>query len=132
MPTRVKKPRVAKAPRFRSGFERSIAEDLEARGIKFEYEERKIPFVQPAKKRTYLTDFTFPNGVVVESKGRLTRLEREKLLLIKQSNPDLDLRLLFMRDNKLSRTSRKKYSDWANEHGIPCAIGTTVPEGWLL
>lgn len=108
-----------------------MAESLADHGLEFEYEKRKIAYTVPAKKRNYVTDFTFPSsGVTLEVKGKLDRLAREKIMAIKASNPDLDLRLLFMRNNKLSKTSRMRYTDWAEKHNIPCAVGT-IPMEWV-
>lgn len=120
-----------KSPKFRSGFEKSVYEQLVEAGIDPEYEAKRIPFEQPAKQRTYHTDFTFKTSdIIIESKGRWTRADREKILLIKRSNPELDLRLLFQRDNKITRTSKTTYSMWARKHGITCAVGT-IPERWI-
>lgn len=122
---------VPRSPKFRSGFEKEVYRQLRAAGLDPEYEAVRVPYVSPAKKRTYHTDFSFKSSsIVIESKGLLNRAGREKILDIKRSNPDLDLRLLFQRDNKISKTSKTTYSMWAEKHGIPCAIGT-VPEAWL-
>lgn len=119
------------SPKFRSGFEKLVYEQLVEAGIETEYEARRIPYQSPPKNRTYHTDFTFKSSnMIIESKGRWTRADREKILNIKQSNPELDLRLLFQRDNKITRTSKTTYSMWARKHGIPCAVGS-VPEKWL-
>lgn len=56
--------------------------------------------------------------------------ERKKLLDVKSANPDLDLRLVFMRDNKITKRSKKRYSDWAEENGFPWAIGEP-PDEWF-
>jgi hypothetical protein len=75
-----------------------------------------------------------PNGIIVEAKGKLDRLVREKMALVFEQNPDLDIRLLFMRDNKLSKTSKTRYSDWCEKRGIKYAVSEQghIPEEWLV
>lgn len=80
--------------------------------------------------KRYLPDFVLPGNVVVECKGRLTAADRKKMLLVKRQNPDLDLRLLFQFDNKLSPRSKTRYSTWADKNGFPWAVGS-IPRGWL-
>lgn len=120
--------------KLRSGFERKLLDQLEESGTAVEYEnpKRKLKFVQPSKQRSYLPDFTFKTSpIIIEAKGRLTRQEREKLMWIKRCNPEADIRLVFQRNNRLSkRPSSKKYGDWARENGFPYAVGT-VPKEWL-
>lgn len=125
---------MSKPPKLRSGFEKTLLDQMTTFGAEVEYENarRRLAYVQPSKSRSYLPDFTFKTSpIIIEAKGRLTRDEREKLLLIKRSNPEVDLRLVFMRDNKLSRKPRSlRYSSWAEKHGFPFAVGS-VPKEWL-
>ena len=119
----------------RSGFEKRLWEELvEELGDKVEYEnpDRRLKYVQPSKPRTYNPDFTFKgSSVILEAKGKLTREERSKLLWIKKYNPEADIRLVFQRDNKLSKRAESiRYTDWARKHGIPCAVGK-VPKEWI-
>jgi len=93
----------------------------------------KVQYVVPAKKRTYSPDFILPNGIIVEAKGKLDRAVREKMALVMEQNPHLDIRLLFMRDNKITRTSKTRYSDWCEKRGIKYAIDEQgrIPEEWI-
>ena len=120
---------------MRSGFEKKLWEELQADlGDLVEYEnpERRLSYVQPSKSRTYNPDFTFKRSpVILEAKGKLTREERSKLQWIKKHNPDADIRLVFQRDNKLTkRPGSMRYTDWAHKHGFPCAVGS-VPKEWI-
>lgn len=74
-----------------------------------------------------------PNGIIVEAKGKLDRLVREKMALVIEQNPDLDIRFLFMRDNKIAKNSKTRYSDWCKKRGIPYAISEDghIPDAWL-
>lgn len=47
--------------------------------------------------------------------------------LVKEQNPELDIRLVFQNDGKVGK--RMRYSDWADKYGFPFAIGR-VPKDW--
>lgn len=119
---------------MRSGYEKKVAAYLKEKGVPFEYESLKIPFLVPPKKRTYNPDFMLPNGIIVESKGNLDRQAREKMALVVEQNPHLDIRFLFMRDNKITKQSKTKYSDWCTKRGIKYAVSESgrIPDEWLL
>ena len=85
--------------KFRSNFERTVAEDLDKRKIEYEFEPYTIPYIIPAKDRTYLPDFILPNGVVIECKGWFNVADRQKMLYVKECNPDLDIRFVLMSPN---------------------------------
>lgn len=121
-------------PKLKSGYEKKIAKFLRDRDIKAEYEKGKIPYTVPEKKKNYIPDFLLPNGIYVEGKGLFNRVGREKMLLVVQQNPELDIRMLFMRDNTISKTSKTRYSDWCEKNGIKYAISEygEIPEEWLL
>lgn len=130
---------------YRSGFEHRIALSLYERGVDFEYETEKWEYVKDdlfkavceecgsnncVSRRTYTPDFILPNGVIIEAKGKATPPVRTALVQIKKSNPDKDLRLVFMADNWLTSRHKRRYSDWARENGFEYAIGG-VPDEWL-
>ena len=67
----------------------------------------------------------------VESKGRFTATDRKKMKLVKEANPELDIRLLFQTpDNKITKGSKTTYVDWAVKHGYPWAA-KEIPQEWL-
>lgn len=115
---------------FRSGLERKVANDLEARNYKFLYEPYKISYTVPAREATYTPDFILNNNIVVETKGYLDADDRHKMLLVKTDHPDLDVRFLFQRDNPIYKGSPTTYSMWCEKHGFPFAFGL-VPKAWL-
>lgn len=96
-----------------------------------EYEPEKISYSISA---TYCPDFvvTFKTRptMYIETKGYFDYDDRRKMLAIKEQRPDLDVRLLFMKDSTLGRGSKTRYSDWCLKNGYQCAFGT-VPEDWL-
>jgi hypothetical protein len=128
----------------RSGFEAAIRKDLDSRGVKYQYEPTKyalrldVPNVQcvacfsrrVAKTVRYTPDFFFPNGSIVEAKGKFTARDRKIALAFVQQYP-YKYRMLFQRDNKLGPKSPTRYSGWCNANGIEYAVGTVVPKEWL-
>lgn len=117
--------------RVRSKFEKRVADSLSDRGVRYLYEKTKISYVEPAVERTYTPDFQLRGrDWWLECKGVLTYIERKKLLDIRASNPDKEIRLLFQRDNVIYRGSKTRYTDWAKANGFKCAVGE-VPQEWL-
>lgn len=118
---------------LRSGFEKRVATFLDKNKVKYEYETVKLPFVEPATNRTYRPDFILPNGIHIECKGRFTPADRKKIALILEQYPDLDLRLVFMRNNTLSKNSKTTYTDWCEQRSIKCCVceDGNMPKEWL-
>ena len=136
---------------MRSGLERRIAKELDDACMSYEYEKYSYEYDEPLRKnrakcadcgsnnllRTgwYTPDFFLDNGCIIETKGRFTAADRRKMLAIKIEHPDLDIKMLFMRDNKISRKSTTKYSDWCEQHGYDYAIedrkNGSLKEEWL-
>jgi len=94
------------------------------------YEPHYIPYVEPAKAKRYTPDFILENGIIIEAKGRFTAFDRAKHLLLRDQYPDEDIRFIFQYDNKISRTSKTRYSDWCEKHGFKYAI-REVPDEWV-
>lgn len=119
--------------KLKSGFEKKGADFLTKAGIPFEYETQRIKYVVPEKSKNYIPDFILPNGIYVEYKGKLDRDVREKMALVIEQNPDLDIRLLFMRDNKIAKNSKTRYSDWCKKRGIVYAVSELgeIPAEWI-
>jgi hypothetical protein len=81
-------------------------------------------------QRSYTPDVFLPNGIIIEVKGIFTSKDRKIALAMKEQRPDLDIRMIFQRDNKLARNSSTRYSEFCDKHGIKWAI-KRVPEEWL-
>lgn len=125
-------------------FEYNVAKDLQERNIKFEYETVELSVNQVVYKgscqscgskhvysvRKYTPDFVFPNGMFVETKGRFTSANRTKMLDVKKSNPDADIRMLFMANNYLTKKKAGTYGEWCDRNGFRWAVGR-VPEEWF-
>lgn len=104
---------------YRSKFELEIAKWLAQEGIKFTYEPCKIEYVVPASNHKYTPDWQIneDNTIYWESKGNLTAKDRTKLLHIKESNPNLTIRILLMNSNvKISKTSKTTFGMWCEKH----------------
>jgi hypothetical protein len=115
---------------YRSGLEDKVATKLTESGVKFEYETTKIKY-RVDEERTYTPDFIFPNGLIVETKGRFTAPDRKKHLLIKKQHPDKDIRFVFQNSsNKINKGSKTTYADWCIKHGFLFA-DKNIPEDWL-
>jgi len=113
---------------YRSNYEVKVANTIQ---VDFEYETLKVQYIKPAKPSTYKPDFILKNGIIVEAKGLFTASDRKKHLLVKEQNPDLDIRFLFQNPNQtLSKKSRTTYADWCNKNGFTWAKGPQVPLEW--
>jgi hypothetical protein len=80
----------------------------------------------------YLPDFIIlKNGIIVEAKGYLDAAACKKMLAVKRSNPDLDIRFVFQNANgKRNKRAKLKNWEWAEKHGFPWAEDT-IPQAWL-
>lgn len=122
---------IRKVGTFRSGLEDKVSKQLEGKGIKFQYEEWKIPYVIPASNHTYTPDFLLPNGIFVETKGLWDSDDRKKHLLIKEQFPELDIRIVFSSSrSKLYKGSPTSYGEFCEKHGIKFA-DKLIPAEWL-
>lgn len=126
------KPKTTTDP-YRSGLERKIALSLQARGISFSYESEKLDF-RIERTAKYLPDFILqgPNGkIYVEAKGYLTSADRSKMVRVKKSNPQADIRFVFGKSsNRLNKKSPTTYADWATKNGFPWAE-KEIPDEWI-
>lgn len=95
------------------------------------YESEYLPYTVEA---WYLPDFviTTVDGrtIYLETKGWFRPRDRQKMLSVKRNNPHLDIRLVFMKDNKISKSSKTKYSDWCEKHGFIYSVGS-IPAEWF-
>lgn len=115
-----------KKGRFKSTLEYTIRKGMpKVKGVKIQYETHKIPYLIPGN---YLPDFvvSFPDGRImyIEVKGYFRIEDRRKMAAVKNSNPHLDIRMVFP-------TKSKKNIKWCEKHGIPYAFGK-VPKKWFM
>ena len=116
---------------YRSGFEHKVSDQLKENKIKFGYETTVIDYIKPETKHTYTIDFTLPNGILVETKGRWVPEDRKKHLLIKKQHPELDIRIVFMSGKtKIRKGSKTTYGMFCDKHGIIWAE-KEIPKSWF-
>lgn len=107
---------------YRSKFEKDFSETLGD----FEYESKKLKYVVT---KTYTPDFLVGN-ILIETKGYFKSADRSKHLSIKEQHPELDIRFIFQNaNNKLNKTSKTTYGQWADKHGFKWA-NKEMPDSW--
>lgn len=131
--------------RYRSKFERTVASVLTSNKVKFNYEALKIPYKYPVRcdpcpkcghdehyvSRNYISDFSFrQDTLILELKGKLDREDRKKYAALLESNPKLNIRFMFQRNNRILPRSEIRYSDWATKLGVPYCVGE-LPKEWI-
>jgi predicted nuclease of restriction endonuclease-like RecB superfamily len=129
---------------YSSLFEMEFAKDLIRRKIEFEYESYKLEYLLKVRggkcldcaskdvveKHIYWPDFYLPKqGIFVETKGKFSPKDRNKILAVIKNNPGIDLRLIFMRDNWTTRTHNAKYSDWCKKNNVEYSF-VFLPDVW--
>lgn len=127
---------VGKKYGFRSGLEEKISKQLESLNVSYRYEAEALPFVQPEKNRKYTPDFFIYDEednlkLIIESKGRFTVADRQKMLWIKKQYPDSDIRMVFSNSKtKISKGSKTTYGMWCEKNGFIYA-DKLIPREWL-
>lgn len=108
----------------RSKLELKFEEIIKEFNVEYDYEVTKIPYTIPESNHNYTVDWTFINGLLVETKGYLSdHKERYKYVLLKQQHPDLDLRFVFDNPNKLCGGTKQTHGAWATKYGFKwCSI----------
>lgn len=113
---------------YKSGFERTVVANLSSRGIPFEYEVTKVPYIL---LHDYNPDFFFrAHGFYVETKGKLLYEERRKHLAVKKQHPELDLRFCFMEAHKNMPGTKSTHARWADRNGFKWC-DKEIPEEWF-
>jgi len=117
---------------FRSGLEEAIASELDTKQIEYKFEKLKLSYVKPQKIHTYTPDFyLIKNNIYIETKGYFTSQDRQKMRLIKEQHPDLDIRIIFSNSKtRISKKSNTTYGMWCDKYGFKYA-DRHIPEGWL-
>ena len=105
------------------------------KGITSYYEPDKFPY-RVEKTCVYTPDFKIKpyrkKAFYVEYKGVLDVDARNKMKLVKQQYPKLDIRFVFQRaNNKIQKNSKTTYGMWADQWGFPWA-DNCIPKEWLL
>jgi len=111
----------------RSKLEERFEKLLQDNGAEYSYETVKVPYIIPESNHKYIVDFTTKNNIQWELKGYLSDYaERRKYILVKEQNPDIDLRFVFDNPNKLVGGAKMTHSAWAVKYGFTyCGIKDT-------
>lgn len=117
---------------FRSGFEERVIQELDNKGVDYGYETHMLEY---SLTKQYVPDiiFTKEDGsvVMVECKGYWDKESRKKMKVVREQNPDADIRILFQRaSEKISKESKTTYGEYATKVGYVWAEGTEIPEEW--
>jgi len=104
---------------MRSGLEKKVAASLKKNKIKASYEKDYLKYVVPERNATYNPDFTLSNGIYIEVKGKLDATTRRKMKLVREHNPDADIRFIFDLNNKLRKGGKMRYARWCELNGFP-------------
>jgi hypothetical protein len=116
---------------YRSIFESNLATFMVNNDVSFSYEEYKIKYEVPSRIATYTPDFILENGIVIEAKGIFEAKDRYKHILIKEQEPDYDIRFIFYNSKKtISAASKTTYGNWCDHHGFKWA-DKKIPVEWF-
>ncbi len=119
-----------KTSKFRSGLEEKVADLLQGLGVLYKYESQKLPYTI---QHNYTPDFVLPNDIYLETKGYWDASDRRKILAVKKSNPEIDLRMVFQSPyNTISKKSKTTYAKWCEKHDIPWTSYHDIPLDWLI
>lgn len=142
------KPALTIEPTYRSKLEERVAAQLEQAGVAYSHEAQWVRYVVPEREAKYLPDFSDPDGcpIIIEAKGRFgggnpkfkqsnsgdSAKERQKLILLKEQHPELDIRLVFERAaSPIYPKSPTSQGKWATDHGFKWSDKGLVPLEWI-
>ena len=115
---------------YRSGLEKKVADHLTFLNVKYTYEKIKIEWEDLAY-RTYTPDFVLDNGIIIETKGMFTAMDRRKHLSIKKQHPKLDIRFVFENSRrKLRKGAKSTYGEWCERYDF-IYYDRIIPEAWI-
>lgn len=122
---------------YKSGLEQTVAEQIKSTEYDLQYETEIINYIIPERKAKYTPDFVFVkrngNFMFIETKGRWTTADRQKMKHVLASNPGVDIRMVFQNPNqRLSKTSKTTYAEFALKLGIQHVAKKDIPAEWLL
>jgi len=117
---------------FRSGLEIAISQELKANSVKYEYEKVKLKYTKPEKSHTYTPDFHLTDkDIFIETKGLFTSADRQKMRLVKEQHPKLDIRFIFSNSrSRISKKSATTYAMWCDKYGFKHA-DKHIPLEWI-
>lgn len=111
----------------RNGFEDAVIRKGKKQKRNFAYEADKIPYsmVVSGVYNPDLTVYDSEGKIIryIELKGYFRPDAKKKMIAVKKTNPDLDIRIVFQKyDIKNER--------WCKRHGFTFCVGEVDPEWW--
>jgi hypothetical protein len=117
----------------RSNLEKRVQQNLNQRGVAYEYEPCKLPYTVT---RNYIPDLKI-GQIFIEVKGYFRSDAQRKMRNMKEQHPELDIRFLFQRNNSPVQGAKKRKDgtrmtcqEWAEKHNFKYAE-EVIPEEWL-
>lgn len=117
----------------RSTLEERVQRNLDKRGVAYEYEPCKLPYVV---ERNYVPDLRI-GDMFIEIKGYFRQDAQRKMRNMKEQHPELDIRFLFQKNNSTVQGAKRRKdgtkmtcAEWAERHGFIYAEGI-IPDEWL-
>jgi hypothetical protein len=122
---------------YKSGLELTVSNTIIESEYELKYETETVHYIVPERKAKYTPDFVFTKKtgklMLIETKGRWTAIDRQKMKHVLASNPGIDIRLVFQNPTqKISKTSKTTYEDYAIKLGIIHIAKKSIPDEWLL
>lgn len=122
--TKRKSPSPKRTPKLKSKFEKRFYDEITKRGLDFPYESESLKY---SLDLTYKPDWKVADGLYLETKGKFDYVERRKLLAVREGNPGTEVRMVFMRNQKLGKGSKMTYGEWCDKHGIRWSVFPDLP-----
>lgn len=113
-----------RTPLFRSKFEKKFYDEMLRRKLNFEYEADTLEYTLAL---SYKPDWKVAPNLYLETKGKFDYTERRKMLGVKSANPGKEVRMVFMRNQKLQKGSKMTYGGWCDKHNIRWSVFPDLP-----
>jgi hypothetical protein len=108
-----------------------VAAQIAEQRVPVRYEKEKVSYRVPERMADYTPDFKLPNGIFIEGKGQFDASDRQKMLLVKEQHPKLDIRFVFTNPNApIYKGSPTTQAMWATAQGFKFAKGL-IPDSWF-
>ena len=112
-------------------FECDSTYELEQQGVSFQYEPHQIKYTKPSTNHIYTPDLLLDNGIYIEYKGYFRPDNRDMAKIVRDCNPGLDIRFVFMNANaKINKRSKTTYATWCDKHNFKWAH-KVIPKEWI-
>lgn len=118
--------------KYKSKFETKMSLLLTSLGTSFVYEDKGsvINYTIPESQHKYYPDWLVA-GMILETKGLWDQKDREKVLLVMEQHPEVDLRMVFENPKlPIYKGSKTTYAAWCDKKGIKWGTMADVP-GWI-